>query len=273
MKDFWKMGPLALTALGGLLFSPTGCATPKGELTWVLGGIERGPMSEKKIALEFTGGSFAEGGDHILDVLAKHKIKSAFFFTGDFFRIKEFDPAIRRIVAQGHYLGIHSDKHLLYCPWEDRNKTLVSKEEFVQDIKASLKHLERFGVDPPKNIYWIPPYEWYNEDISKWSDELGLILINYSPGSYSNADYTGEADKNFRSSDFIFKKILEKEETDPHGLNGFLLLLHIGAGPGRKDKFFLRLDPLLVELKRRGYEFVRVDQMLDPYRAKKKREK
>lgn len=265
MSGIWKISPLTVSAICGLLFTQGGCMSTRGELTWVKGGVERGPLTQKKIALEFTGGSFGEGGDHILSVLKKHDIKASFFFTGDFFRTPEFKPNIERIVKDGHYLGIHSDKHPLYCPWDNRDKTLIAKEDFIKDIKASQEHLIRFGVDPNKNRYWIPPYEWYNEDISRWSDELGLILINFSPGSYSNADYTGEADKNYRSSDFIYQKILEKEETDPNGLNGFLFLMHIGAGPGRKDKFFLRLEPLILELTKRGYSFVLAYEMLDPY--------
>jgi peptidoglycan/xylan/chitin deacetylase (PgdA/CDA1 family) len=252
-----------MSALFGLLFSQCGCTTSGNSLTWVRGGVERGPLNQKLIALEFTGGSFGEGGDHILSILSKLNIKASFFFTGDFFRTPEFEQIIKRIVKDGHYLGIHSDKHPLYCPWDNRDKTLISKKDFIMDIKACQEHLIRFGVDPKKNRYWIPPYEWYNEDISRWSGELGLILINFSPGSYSNADYTEEADKNYRSSDFIYQKILEKEETDPNGLNGFLLLIHIGAGPGRKDKFFLRLESLLLELQKRGYSFVLVDEMLD----------
>ncbi|OQB23055.1 MAG: Peptidoglycan-N-acetylmuramic acid deacetylase PdaA precursor [candidate division BRC1 bacterium ADurb.Bin183] len=257
---------IKLMALG-LLFSETGCASllGGGKLTWVRGGIERGPTDEKKISLVFTGGSFGEGGEHILNVLKKHGIKGSFFFTGDFFRMREFDPIIRRIVNEGHYLGTHSDKHPLYCPWEDVNKTLVTKEEFTEDVKSSFKYLEKYGVNPKVNKYWIPPYEWYNEDISRWSNEMGLVLFNYSPGSYSNADYTGEEDSNFRSSDFIYGKILEKEEKDPNGLNGFFLLIHIGAGPGRKDKFFVRLDALLKELEKRGYSFIRVDEMIAPH--------
>jgi peptidoglycan/xylan/chitin deacetylase (PgdA/CDA1 family) len=54
--------------------------------------------------------------------------------------------------------------------------------------------------------------------------------------------------------------ILAYEQKDPNGLNGFLLLLHVGAD--RKDKMFLLLEPLVNALQARGYEFIRVDQML-----------
>ena len=29
---------------------------------------------------------------------------------------------------------------------------------------------------------FLPPYEWYNQTISNWAKELGLTLINYTPG-------------------------------------------------------------------------------------------
>jgi hypothetical protein len=54
---------------------------------------------------------------------------------------------------------------------------------------------------------------------------MGLTLINFTPGTRSNADYTGEADTNFVSSQAIFDSIVNKEREDPHGLNGFILLL------------------------------------------------
>ena len=91
---------------------------------------------------------------------------------------------------------------------------------------------------------------------------MGLTLIDFTHGTRANADYTGEADKNFVSSQTIFDSIVQREREDPHGLNGFILLLHIGSGPGRTDKFSSRFGELLDLLAGKGYQFVRVDELL-----------
>jgi len=51
----------------------------------------------------------------------------------------------------------------------------------------------------------------------------------------------------------IYESILTFEATQPDGLNGFLLLLHMGAGPGRTDKMHVLVGKLFDELARRGY--------------------
>ncbi|MFH0793649.1 MAG: polysaccharide deacetylase family protein [bacterium] len=250
--------PTSLT----LTDSPTTKGISMSPFTYSFGGIIRGPRNEKKIALIFTGGSFAEGGTTILDELKKHNAKASFFFTGDFFRIPEFQPLIHRVVAEGHYLGPHSDKHLLYAPWEDRNKTLVTEQEFRSDLEACLKQVETAGMPRAAVKYWIPPYEWYNYEISAWSRKAGLVLFNFTPGTRANADWAPDDHKSFLPSQKIYDSILEYEQKDPDGLNGFLLLLHIGAGPERTDKMHKFFGPLLTELEKRGYRFVRVDEML-----------
>jgi endoglucanase len=226
------------------------------------GGIIRGPKAEKKIAFEFTGDSFAEGGTTILDELAKHKGKASFFFTGKFIRNPEFKPLIERIIKEGHYIGPHSDAHLLYCPWTGEKKTLVTKDLFREDLEKNVKAIEAFGIKRSQVQYWVPPYEWYNEEIVSWSKEVGMTLINFTPGTRSAADYTSDDAKNFVSSQAIFESILKKEREDQDGLNGFLLLLHTGVGPNRTDKFHLRFGELFGTLKGKGYHFVRVDELL-----------
>jgi peptidoglycan/xylan/chitin deacetylase (PgdA/CDA1 family) len=252
----------ALTLLAALLLccSSQGGGAPECELRE--GGIIRGPRNEKKIALMFTGHTFAEGGPAILDQLDRHHARASFFLTGDFLANPDFKSMVGRMIKEGHYLGPHSDKHLLYCPWEGLKKTLVSREVFTADLENNLRKIEGFGIKRPRIKYWLPAYEWYNQEIVDWSKSLGLTLVNFTPGTRSNADYTEDNAKNFVSSKTILESIIKKEQQDPDGLNGFFLLLHIGAGPARTDKMSARFGELLDYLSGKGYQFVRVDELL-----------
>ncbi len=252
---------LALTGLGAALPCLPSARASDGKCRRAKGGIIRGPSGRRALSLVFTAHSYAETGWTILDELQARKIHAAFFVTGVFLDNPEFAPLIRRIVREGHYLGPHSDKHLLYLPWDGTDRLLVSREEFTADLLANLGKITRFGPSRRSLRWFLPPYEHYNQAIATWSHDLGLTLINYSPGTRSNADYTGEADRNFVASETIYKSILDQETRE--GLDGFILLLHLGAGPRRQDKFAFRFGPLLEELTRRGYEFPRVDKLLE----------
>jgi peptidoglycan/xylan/chitin deacetylase (PgdA/CDA1 family) len=215
------------------------------------------------LALVFAGHGYAEGGETILNELGNYKAKASFFFTGDFLTNTSFEPLVQRVVRGGHYLGPHSDRHVLYCPWEGPKKTLMTRAEFKSDLESNLRKIERFEVPRAQVRYFLPPYEHYNKEIADWAKAMGLTLVNYTPGTRSNADYTCEADKDFVSSKAIFESIVRLEQQDSHGLNGFILLLHIGTGPGRADKFAARFGELLDFLVGKGYQFVRVDELLD----------
>jgi peptidoglycan/xylan/chitin deacetylase (PgdA/CDA1 family) len=226
------------------------------------GAIIRGDSSQKRIAIVFTGDEFAEGGKEIAQTLESEKIKASFFFTGRFYRNPEFRTIITRLKKDGHYLGAHSDEHLLYCDWTKRDSMLVSKNQFQKDLLKNYAEMGRIGIKKEKARYFLPPYEWFNDTIAAWTKELGLQLICLTPGTLSAADYTTTADRNYRASETIFQSIAEYEKTKPAGLNGFILLMHIGAGPGRTDKFFRRLPGLIQYLQRKGYQFQTVETHL-----------
>jgi peptidoglycan/xylan/chitin deacetylase (PgdA/CDA1 family) len=226
------------------------------------GAIIRGDVRAKKLALVFTGDEYADGASRIANVLKKQNVKASFFLTGRFYRNSEFKPAIARLKNDGHYLGAHSDAHLLYNDWSDRDKLLVSREEFEKDLNKNYAAMRRFGISKRAARFFLPPFEWFNRDISDWTSRLGLQLINFTSGSGSNADYTTPSMNNYASSDAIFKRITDYEAKDAHGLNGFILLLHIGTAPERTDKFYNRLDELIDFLKSKNYELVRIEQLL-----------
>jgi peptidoglycan/xylan/chitin deacetylase (PgdA/CDA1 family) len=153
------------------------------------GAIVRGSTREKAIALVFTGHEFAEGGDAILDALAAQRARASFFLTGDFLRRPEFARFVRRIVAEGHYLGPHSDKHLLYCDWAGK-KTLVTRSVFREDVEANLREIAAFGIPRPDARYFLPAYEWCNEEIVGWARDAGLVTVNFTQGTRSTLPVT-----------------------------------------------------------------------------------
>jgi len=225
------------------------------------GAIVRGDLREKQIALIFTGGDYGEGTEAVLNALDKLQIKGGFFVTGGFLKDTERRQRVERAVAEGHYVGPHSDQHPLYCPWDDREKSLISEAEFKKDLAKNIADLKALGALKVEPVYFIPPYEWFNAEQVKWAKEMGVVMFNFSPGSGSNRDYMPESNPKFVSSSQILQDILAYERKDPHGLNGYILLLHLGAD--RKDKMFLLLEPLVQELRARGYTFVRIDAMLN----------
>lgn len=235
----------------------------KDNLTLDAGAIIRGDSTQKQIALVFTADSFSDGGLTILKTLQTEKIPGSFFFTGNFYSNPANVSIIKKLKSAGFYLGPHSDKHLLYAAWDNRNQLLVTKDSFAADLASVYEKLHRWGIDKNQAHYFLPPYEWHNDSIAAWTGAAGLQLVNFTPGTGSNADYTTpDMGAKYKSSRAILKRILEYEDSHSNGLNGFLLLTHFGTDPRRTDKFYDHLAVLIDRLKAKGYAFVRINELL-----------
>ena len=254
---------ILLTAVVSIL-SSAAFAEPSQRENWRYdhGAAIRGDVTSNRMAVVFTGDELGEGTAAILDALKQHEVKGSFFVTGRFVRNSELQPQVKRMVAEGHYVGPHSDEHPLYAAWEKRGESLVTRDFFHRDIQRNIDGLRAIGALPKgEQVLFVPPYEWFNTDQVAWCRELGVELINFTPGSGSNRDYAPEGNPRFVASRAILRDILKYEANEPHGLNGFLLLMHLGSG--RKDAFHALLPQLLDELTTRGYELVRADDLLE----------
>ena len=227
------------------------------------GAIIRGDSTKKSIALVFTGDEFGEGGESIRKTLQRHKVKASFFLTGRFYCNPAFKNIIQQLKKDGHYLGAHSNEHLLYCDWTKRDSLLVTHEQFNNDLLQNYSAMKQYGINKADAPYFLPPYEWYNDTIAAWTRQLQLQLINFTPGTLSHADYTTPSMKNYRSSEVIMQSIVDYEQQHANGLNGFILLMHIGVGPERKDKFYDRLGELISRLRLNGYTIKTLQQLLN----------
>lgn len=223
------------------------------------GAIIKGDPTKKRICLVFTADDKADGANTIISTLKKNKVKGGFFFTGKFYEM--YPDIVRQLVADGHYVGSHSYGHLLYAPWEKRDSMLVSKQQFVDDMLKSYNTMASFGISKEKAPYFIPPYEYYNSKVNGWAHEMGLQIINFTPGTGTNADYTTpDMGERYKSSAQLYKRLLDFERQ--HTLNGHFLMIHFGTHPSRTDKFYTMLPKIIKTLQHRGYTFVSVEEML-----------
>ena len=231
-----------------LLFVISGNSLFAQKLRDASGAIIRSDTLQKNIYLCFTGHDYYDGFEHVLEVLKKQKIQASFFLTGDF--IRNHKNLVKKIAENGHFVGAHSDKHLLYCDWNKRDSLLCSPDEIKADIQHNLQELVELGIHPD---YFIPPFEWCNQEVVEIAKQLGQTTVNFAPGTRSNADYTTPDMANYLSSKVILKNVNAYEKK--RGMNGFHLLIHPGTSPLRKDKLYLHLNQIIAELKKKGYHF------------------
>jgi peptidoglycan/xylan/chitin deacetylase (PgdA/CDA1 family) len=237
--------------------------TPQGSgVTYDHGAVIRGSTGKKQLAIVFTGDEYGDGADYIARLLKHENCKASFFLTGRFYRNPAYKKAIAELKKQGNYLGPHSDQHLLYCDWHQRDSLLVTREQFNHDLANNYKAMQAHGIYKKDALYFLPPYEWYNDSIAAWSKQQGIQLLNYTPGTYSNADYTTPGMKNYRSSTAILDSIINYEQRSVTGLNGFVLLIHIGTHPDRTDKFYYKLPALINYLRKKKYTLTTVNELI-----------
>lgn len=217
------------------------------------GAVIRVNPDQKRIYLIFSADTRFNGGNLILNQLKKLKVKGSFFLTGNCLRMEEYKDVVNRIISEGHYLSGHSDRHLLYAPWEDRNVSLVTKDSLVNDLRANMSELRKFGVDTDSCRWFLPPYEYYNEESVSALRNEGMTVINLTPGTATNADYTTPDMDNYRTSQALIDALYRFEERE--SLNGAIILIHPGVEESRPDPLFLRLGEIIRSLKKKGYTF------------------
>lgn len=217
------------------------------------GAVIRINPDKKDIFLVFTADSMFQGGEKILKTLKKEKIKGSFFLTGNCLRMPEHNTLIQTIINEGHYVGGHSDNHLLYATWENRDSLIVSREQIEKDLIGNAAELEKFGISKENSLWFLPPYEYYNTESVNITRDLGYLVVNYTQGTATPADYTIPSMGSYQTSQKLIDKLYSFENA--FGLNGAVILVHPGVQDARSDKLYNRLGEIIQYLKKKGYSF------------------
>ena len=105
----------------------------------------------KQIALTFDDGPDPRYTPRILDILRHYHVKATFFVEGRF--VRAYPDLARRILAEGHVLGNHTDTH----PYLNRQSAEGVHAEIDgcdQALQTTL-HLRTFLFRPPRGL-WNP---------------------------------------------------------------------------------------------------------------------
>ena len=128
----------------------------------------RAAEEEKWVALTFDDGPSGALTERLLDGLAARGVKATFFVCG--YRVAEYPEALRRIAAEGHEIGLHSEKH-----------------DYMQKMgyEAVLDDLTRCRAEVAECCgaqarLFRPPGGLYSETVLRASSELDLSVILWS---------------------------------------------------------------------------------------------
>ena len=167
-----------------------------------------------KVCLTFDDGPSVYTDD-ILDVLDKYGVKATFFVNGK----EGYDEQYRRIVAEGHTMGMHSYSH-------DYSKVYADLDSFADDLYTLQTYLyELTGVQC--DLYRFPGGSSNNAsrvDMKRFIQYLNAKEIRYFDWNVSGGDATG----GYISADMISWNVLngiKKADADT-----YVVLLHDASG-------------------------------------------
>jgi hypothetical protein len=226
-----------------------------GAVTIVNGAIVRGPQNRPRIAIIFSCRETDEGSDVIVKTLREHHAKASFFVSSDFMSWPMNASFVRTAHADGHFVGPQSDN------WEEFTQ-IGRRAPTYGSVEEHLNLLAEAGVSRNEIRFFLPTSDQLNSTVVEHGRGYGLSMITGTPGTLSLKTTTQEDLYGFVSSQRILESILNRERSGKNGLNGFQLLFQLDSGARHSDKFYTRFAELLDTLQNRGYEFVRLDELL-----------
>jgi len=196
--------------------------------------ISHGDATKKQIIFTFDGGSGAQSGEKILQVLAKHGVKGTFFLTGKFV---EANPAlVKKMVAAGDEIFSHTYDH----PY----LTKETNDQIDSELGGLETVLEKTAGLSPKP-YFRPPY----------GDRDQRVLSEAFKDGYESVVWTVDAgdweEPNGMTAAEVEKKILSSLAP------GNIYLMHVGD-----DITGQILDEVFTTIESRGYKLVLLTQGL-----------
>lgn len=235
----WIVGLVSICALGlNLCLAEDNALQPMPDK--ILDGridiIWRGSADKKNVALTFDDGPVPAYTLKILDTLKKFKVRATFFVIGQ--SAEAHPEIIKRMAMEGHEIENHTYTHP-YLTW-------INAKEIRQEIKRCHQTIIHTSGITPR--FFRPPFQVYDarvmqalRDYSEYDICLWSIALEHHE---------------VKTPDAMVSRVMR--EAYP----GMIILAHDGRSQSNRRPT-VEAIPLLIEgLKREGYHFVTLREML-----------
>ena len=219
------------TMMGPVLFRAPGSAAPGSAATG----------SQPRVALTFDDGPTPDSTPAVLDALRDLDAPATFFVVG--VNADRHPDLLRRIDAEGHLVGNHTLDHSRQGLW-GRHVYWRRQMEETGDIIYDL-----IGKRP---ALFRPPMGYKHWHLMYQARQTGHHVVTWSRRAFDTAPPPWNTPRR------IVKRLVKAGD-------GEVLLLHDGHEPTRPRSRRTTADaviPLVNQLRDRGYEIVRLDELL-----------
>lgn len=207
--------------------------------------VSRGDSGRLEVAFTFDAGEGAGYTEEILDLLAAYGIPGTFGVTGAW--AEQYPELMRRIVDEGHQILNHTYDHSSFTGFstgaepltdDERREQIESTERIIADVTGG------YGTNP----YFRFPYGDYDAAALDLLGELGFAYTLW--WSCDTQGWNG-----FTPDEIVDKCGTEADDGGP----GAILLMHVA-----NENDWNALEPLIEDYLDAGYDFVTVEQLLQP---------
>lgn len=198
-----------------------------------------GDNGEKKIALTFDDGPNNVYTPQILDVLKQNDVRATFFMIGE--NVKRYPDVAKEVADSGEIIGNHSYTHrnLIFDINPFVRKQITRTQNIIFDNTGIVTNLFRppFGGDDPFTLHQ--------------TKKLGYVVVKWSVSS---------KDWERPGVDRIVNNVIKNAR------NGSIILMHDGDELRQnidRSQTVKALPIIISELRKQGYEFVTVPELLN----------
>jgi peptidoglycan/xylan/chitin deacetylase (PgdA/CDA1 family) len=198
-------------------------------------GLARGT---KQVALTYDDGPNDPHTLRLLEVLAKHNVRTTFFLIGRY--VQQRPDIAREVVKAGHIVGNHTFTHPLLTI-----KTAAEIRRELSDCRSALQD----AIGAHSNLF-RPPFGGRRPAVLRIARQLGLEPVMWNVTGY---------DWNAPPSTEIERKVTKQIR------GGNVILLHDGGHKqigADRSQTVLATDQLIARYKSEGFKFVTIPEMM-----------